>query len=167
MENARTTLRTCIDRSGSVSPLSRRNRNRSLLSSTRRVRLAPDFAPSRLISTTERDRANFRTPRCPQSPLLTFRLALRPEATATRISGSIKMPAMPWDELTRSEQRLLIRLFGGGSLRNQNAADIEGLSRRGLIDDAQNLSMPGLLVLTLAMREQQAAVARWRAGFGA
>jgi hypothetical protein len=70
---------------------------------------------------------------------------------------------MPWDELTRSEQRLLIRLFGGGSLRNQNAVDIEGLSRRGLIDDAQNLSMPGLLVLTLGMREQQGAAARWRA----
>jgi hypothetical protein len=77
------------------------------------------------------------------------------------------MPTMPWDGLTRSEQRLLIRLFGGGSLRNQNAADIEGLSRRGLIDDAQNLSMPGLLVLTLGMREQQAAAARWRAESGA
>jgi hypothetical protein len=73
------------------------------------------------------------------------------------------MPTMPWDELTRSEQRLLIRLFGGGSLRNQNAADIEGLRQRGFIDDEQNLSMPGLLVLTLAMREQQAA-ARRRAG---
>ena len=73
------------------------------------------------------------------------------------------MPAMPWDELTRSEQRLLIRLFGGGSLRNQNAADIEGLRRRGLVDDERNLSMPGLMVLTLAMREQQAD-ARRRAG---
>jgi hypothetical protein len=73
------------------------------------------------------------------------------------------MPAMPWDELTRSEQRLLIRLFGGGSLRNQNAADIEGLRRRGFIDDEQKLSMPGLLVLTLAVREQQAD-ARRRAG---
>jgi hypothetical protein len=61
---------------------------------------------------------------------------------------------MPWDELTRSEPRLLIRLFGGGSLRNQNAADIEGLRWRGFIDDEQNLGMPGLLVLTLAMREQ-------------
>jgi hypothetical protein len=77
------------------------------------------------------------------------------------------MPTMPWDELTRSEQRLLIRLFGGGSLRNQNAADIECLSRRGLIDDAQNLSMPGLLVLTLGMREQQAAAAQWRGESGA
>jgi hypothetical protein len=77
------------------------------------------------------------------------------------------MPAMPWDELTRSEQRLLIRLFGGGSLRNQNAADIEGLRRRGLVDDEQNLSMPGLMVFTLAMREQQANAARRRAGLAA
>jgi hypothetical protein len=63
----------------------------------------------------------------------------------------------PWDELRRSEQRLLIQLFGGGSVRNQKAADIEGLRQRGFIDDGQNLSMPGLLVLTLAMRKQQAA----------
>jgi hypothetical protein len=77
------------------------------------------------------------------------------------------MPSMPWDELTRSEQRLLIRLFGGGSLRNQNAADIEGLRRRGLVDDEQNLSMPGLMVFTLAMREQQANAARRHAGLAA
>jgi hypothetical protein len=50
--------------------------------------------------------------------------------------------------------RSLLRAFGGGSLRNQNAADIEGLRRRGLVDDEQNLGMPGLLVLTLATREQ-------------
>jgi hypothetical protein len=42
--------------------------------------------------------------------------------------GSANMPERPlWDELTRSEQRLLIRLFGGGSLRNQIPADVEGL----------------------------------------
>jgi hypothetical protein len=73
---------------------------------------------------------------------------------------------MPWDELNRSQQRMLIRLFGGGSLRNQNAADIDDLRRRGFVDDEQNLSMPGLLVLTLAMREQQAAALR-RAGLTA
>jgi hypothetical protein len=73
------------------------------------------------------------------------------------------MPVAPWDELTRSEQRLLIRLFGGGSVRNQKAADIEGLRQRGLVNDEQNLSLPGLLVFTLALREQQAA-ARRRAG---
>jgi hypothetical protein len=53
---------------------------------------------------------------------------------------------VPWDALTRSEQRLLIRLFGGGSVRKQNAADIEAFA--------------GLLVLTLAMREQEAAARR-------
>jgi hypothetical protein len=58
------------------------------------------------------------------------------------------MSATHWDELTRQEQRLLIRLFGGGSLRNQNAADIEGLRQRGLVDNELNLSMPGLLVFT-------------------
>jgi hypothetical protein len=66
------------------------------------------------------------------------------------------MPETPrWDELTRSEQRLLIRLFGGGSLRNQNPEVVEGLCRRGLVDDEQNLSVPGLLTLTLAMRRHQ------------
>jgi hypothetical protein len=71
------------------------------------------------------------------------------------------MPETPlWDELTRSEQRLLIRLFGGGSLRNQNPADVESLCRRGLVDDEQKLSVPGLLALTLAMRRQKADALR-------
>jgi hypothetical protein len=75
------------------------------------------------------------------------------------------MPVVPWDALTRSEQRLLIRLFGGGSVRNQNVADIDGLRRRGFIDDEQKLSMPGLLVLNqcarcyaLAVRERRASL---------
>ena len=76
------------------------------------------------------------------------------------------MPETPlWDELTRSEQRLLIRLFGGGSLRNQNPEDVEGLSRRGLVDDEQNLSVPGLLAITLAMRRQQTDALRRSTGF--
>ena len=75
------------------------------------------------------------------------------------------MPETPlWDELTRSEQRLLIRLLGGGSLRNQNPEAVEGLCRRGLVDHEQNLSVPGLLALTLAMRRQQAEALR-RTGF--
>jgi hypothetical protein len=72
------------------------------------------------------------------------------------------MPVAPWDELTRSEQRLLIRLFGGGSVRNQSTGDIEGLRQRGLINDEQKLSLPGLLVFTLALQDQQ-NVARRRA----
>jgi hypothetical protein len=75
------------------------------------------------------------------------------------------MPETPvWDQLTRSEQRLLIRLFGGGSLRNQNPEDVERLRQRGLVDDEQNLSVPGFLALTLAMRRQTADALR-RAGF--
>jgi hypothetical protein len=78
--------------------------------------------------------------------------------------GTLRMPEISlWDELTRSEQRLLIRLFGGGSLRNQTPADVESLCRRGLVDDEQKLSVPRLLVLTLAMRRQQADALR-RAG---
>jgi hypothetical protein len=38
--------------------------------------------------------------------------------------------------------------------------EIGEVSRRGFIDDEQKLSMPGLLVLTIAMREQQAAARR-------
>jgi hypothetical protein len=69
---------------------------------------------------------------------------------------------MPWDELTRPEQRLLIRLFGGGSLRNQNAADSEGLSRRGFIDDKQNLSMPGYWFRrSLCASKKRRPASRW------
>jgi hypothetical protein len=61
-----------------------------------------------------------------------------------------------WDELTRFEQRALIKLFGGGTLRNDHPAVCESLRASGLVDENDNLSMPGLLVLTLAMRKQQA-----------
>jgi hypothetical protein len=77
------------------------------------------------------------------------------------------MPETPlWDELTRSEQRLLIRLFGGGSLRNQNAEDVEYLCQRGLVDDEQNLSVSGFLTLTLAMRRRPTEAPR-RTGISA
>jgi hypothetical protein len=61
-----------------------------------------------------------------------------------------------WDELTRFEQRAMIKLFGGGTLRNDDPAVCENLRERGLVDENDKLSMPGLLVLTLAMRKQQA-----------
>jgi hypothetical protein len=63
-----------------------------------------------------------------------------------------------WDELTRSEQRLLIKLFGGGTTRNDRPAAVEGLRCRGFLDENNKLSMLGLLVFTLAIREQQADV---------
>jgi hypothetical protein len=51
--------------------------------------------------------------------------------------------ATTWDDLTRLEQRLIIKLFGGGSLRNESAVPIDGLSVRGLIDDS-GLTVAGL-----------------------
>jgi hypothetical protein len=64
--------------------------------------------------------------------------------------------ASGWDELTRFEQRALIKLFGGGSLRNDDPAIAKKLRTRGFVDENNALAMPGLFVLTLAIRRQQA-----------
>jgi hypothetical protein len=40
-----------------------------------------------------------------------------------------------WNELTRSEQRILIKLFGGGSLRSNDPSETAELRSEGLIDD--------------------------------
>jgi hypothetical protein len=61
-----------------------------------------------------------------------------------------------WDDLDRLEQRLLIKLFGGGSTRYDDPMVVERLRRRGLVDDNDRLSMPGLRVFAVAVREQQA-----------
>ena len=61
-----------------------------------------------------------------------------------------------WEELTRFQQRALIKLFGGGSLRNDDPAVAVELRGRGLVDENNALAMSGLLVLTLAMRRPQA-----------
>jgi hypothetical protein len=71
--------------------------------------------------------------------------------------------AAGWDKLTKFEQRALIKLFGGGSLRHDDPEVVNGLRARGFVDENNALSMPGLFVLTLAMRRQQAA-AQLRAG---
>jgi hypothetical protein len=71
-----------------------------------------------------------------------------------------------WAELTRPEQRLLIKLFGCGSTRNEEPAVVEGLCARGLLYENHELSKAGLFVLTLAMRKQQADV-RLRTGLTA
>ena len=63
--------------------------------------------------------------------------------------------AMLWDQLTRFGQRALIKLFGGGSLRKNHPAVAEELRARGLVDENNALAMPGLFVLTLAMRRQR------------
>jgi hypothetical protein len=71
------------------------------------------------------------------------------------------MPAtMLWDELTRTEQRLLIRLFGCGSLRNQDPKAIEGLYQRGLIDDEGALTPPGMMVFAGALHQHRAEAQR-------
>ena len=71
-----------------------------------------------------------------------------------------------WAQLNRPEQRLLIKLFGCGSTRNEESAVVEGLCARGLLDENHELSKVGLFVLTLAMRKQQADV-RLRTGLTA
>ena len=61
-----------------------------------------------------------------------------------------------WSSLTRHEQKLMARLYGGGSTRNQDPAVISGLRDLGLID-ANGLSPSGkdlckLLELTMVNR---------------
>ena len=53
--------------------------------------------------------------------------------------------AAVWDELTRFEQRALIKLFGGGSLRDNSPAVADELRARGMVDGNDALAMPGLL----------------------
>jgi len=65
--------------------------------------------------------------------------------------------AAVWDSLTRVEQRALIKLFGGGSLRNNDPDVANRLRARGFVDENNALAMSGLFVLTLAMRRQQAS----------
>jgi hypothetical protein len=74
--------------------------------------------------------------------------------------------ALLWDELTKFERRALIKLFGGGSLRCDHPEVAQALRARGFIDEHDALAMPGLLVLTLAIRRQQAE-ARTRIGLAA
>lgn len=62
---------------------------------------------------------------------------------------------MGWDELSRSKQRLLIKLFGGGTTRNKNRTVGDGLRCRGLVGENNKLAMPGLPIFTRAMRRQQ------------
>jgi len=71
--------------------------------------------------------------------------------------------AAVWDNLTRLEQRALIKLFGGGSLRNNDPEVVNRLRAGGFVDENDELAMSGLFVLTLAMRRQQ-AIERSRTG---
>jgi hypothetical protein len=57
-------------------------------------------------------------------------------------------------------------LFGGGSLRYDHPEVVKAFRARGFVDEHDKLAMSGLLVLTLAIRREQAA-ARWRMGLAA
>ena len=68
--------------------------------------------------------------------------------------------ATGWDELSRLEQRALIKLFGGGSLSREPPLVVERLRSQTLVDEHDALSMRGLFLLTLAIRRQQGVVAQ-------
>ena len=68
--------------------------------------------------------------------------------------------ASGWDELSRLEQRALIKLFGGGSLRREPPTVVERLRSQTLVDEHDTLSMRGLFLLTLAIRRLQGVVAQ-------
>jgi hypothetical protein len=61
-----------------------------------------------------------------------------------------------WDELTRLEQRALVKLFGGGSLRKNDPAVVDGLRAKGSWTRTTHSPCLDCLFLTLAMRRQQA-----------
>ena len=63
-----------------------------------------------------------------------------------------------WMELTRLEQRLVIKLFGGGSFRRESLATIEGLQSRGLADD-NGITFKGIFVFKAAIRVQNIRLA--------
>jgi hypothetical protein len=70
--------------------------------------------------------------------------------------GSIDIMKLKWSSLTRHEQKLMARLYGGGSTRGQDPKVISELRQLGLIE-SDGLSPSGnnlckLLELALASR---------------
>jgi hypothetical protein len=52
------------------------------------------------------------------------------------VSARMTRRGLPqWSELTRSEQRILIKLLGGGSLRDNDPSETAELRSEGLVDD--------------------------------
>jgi hypothetical protein len=60
-----------------------------------------------------------------------------------------------WMKLTRAEQRVLVKLFGGGSLRREPIETIKVLQDCNLIDD-DGLTLNGIEAFKAAHRVQQA-----------
>ena len=56
---------------------------------------------------------------------------------------------MSWNELTRRQQRILIQLFGGGSLRGDDCVETADLIQRGLVTQ-KGLTTSGLEVFKAA-----------------
>ena len=66
------------------------------------------------------------------------------DPSPTVLSVKLKAPTMSeatgWDGLTRFQQRALIKLFGGGSLRNDGSAIANELRSRGFVDENDALT---------------------------
>ncbi|WFU46071.1 hypothetical protein QA640_45775 (plasmid) [Bradyrhizobium sp. CB82] len=63
---------------------------------------------------------------------------------------------MLWNRLTRREQRVIIKLFGGGSLYGNSPIETANLMRLGLITE-RGLTSVGLEVFIAAFKAQREA----------
>jgi hypothetical protein len=61
-----------------------------------------------------------------------------------------------WNKLTRREQRIMIKLFGGGSTHGDSPVEIVNLMRLGLIAE-DGLTSVGLEVFIAAFKAQREA----------
>jgi len=61
-----------------------------------------------------------------------------------------------WSELTRREQRIMIKLFGGGSPRGDGPIETANLTRLGLITE-NGLTSAGLELFIAAFKAQRDA----------
>ena len=59
-----------------------------------------------------------------------------------------------WNELTRREQRIMIKLFGGGSSHGGGPIETVNLTRLGLISE-NGLTPAGLKLFIAAFKEQR------------
>ena len=60
---------------------------------------------------------------------------------------------MSWNELTRRQQRTVIKLFGGGSIRGDDGVETADLIRRGLVT-RNGLTSSGLEVFKAALKSR-------------
>jgi hypothetical protein len=60
---------------------------------------------------------------------------------------------MSWNELTRRQQRTVIKLFGGGSIRGDDGVETAELIHRGLVT-RNGLTRSGLEVFKAALKSR-------------